>query len=626
VTRRWLPRRRLPPFEAQIALSYVAAAVVLIAALCGFGIVQAREQDRAQVAATTKAIEQALTARALSFRSWVRGYALWDDLYQRAVLGLDRRWLDANLGPGVWKTFTLPMSGVYVVDGTGTPSYAYWSRGAVPPLDSFRGIALRHEMARADRGDLPVVSRVALDGRPYLFGIARVRPMTPALERTAAAPRYLVLLQPVAGALVAEIGETMSIDGLQWNRNGAETKPQVDVLHRADEAGRLTWRPTLPGSAMLRAALLPGILLVAMTMAIGLVQYGRARGLARLLRAQQQQAEAESSRAHVAAEAATRARTVAESLIEQLRQKEAAVARLSDERDREHQLRRRDVQEQSVQMLLLFESEVSTVLTPIMAIADALDRDATALEREAVAGDRAAAVASERARATAEVVGQVVADSVQLARATESLERDICRAADVTLRAQQVSSDLMVQLRQLGMQARGVEDVIGSVADIAARINLLALNARIEASRAGAAGLGFAVIADEVKQLAESTARQVSQIAGVLRDIQGQGESAAAGAEAIDAMMTDTGTATRSSRQALDLQTVIVRALGGIAADAEIQVAESHMAIRDLSRLVASSEAMARSVNLASGELNRRSESLEQRALSFTDRLRGQAG
>jgi methyl-accepting chemotaxis protein len=626
VKRRWWSCHRSLSFEAQIALSFVAAASVLVAALCGFGIVQAREQDRAQVASTTKAIEQALAAKALSFRSWVRGYALWDDLYQRGALRLDRPWLDANLGPGVWQTFTVPMSGVYVVDRDGKPAYAFWAHGTVPKLTSFDGIALHREIARADKIDVPVVSRVALDGQPYLFGIARIRPLTPALEQPASAPRYLALLQPMSVSMVREIGETMSIDALRWDVGATDTTPQVDVLRLRDQPGRLTWRPSRPGALMLRAALLPALLLVALTLAIGLIQYGRARGLAQLLRSKQSQAEAESAKALVATAAAVEAQAAAEKLFGQLREKEAAVVLLSQERDREHQLRKRDVQEQSLHMLALFESEVSTMLTPIVAIAEALDRQATALAGEAVSGDRAAALASERAYATADAVGRVVADSAQLARATDGLERDICRAADVTLSAQEVGTDLTIRLGQLGTQARAVEDVIASVADIARRINLLALNARIEASRAGSAGLGFAVIAGEVKQLAESTAQQVAHISGVLRDIQGQGESAAAGAEKIAAMMGDTAAATQSSRQALDLQAAIVRALGRIASDAGTQVEESDGAIRDLTRLVSSSEAMARSVNQAAKELNRRSESLKQSALSFADRLRQQAG
>ncbi|WP_165927114.1 methyl-accepting chemotaxis protein [Sphingomonas sp. BK235] len=625
--RGWLLRRRRLSFAGQIALSYVAAAMILITALCGFGIVQAREQDRAQTAATKRAIEQALDGKAMSFRSWLKGYALWDDLYRHAVLGHDPVWLDANIGPGVWKVFTIPMSGVFVVDRTGAQHYGYWARGASPRLSDFAGLDLRRQLGLSDHNERPLVSRVSLAGRPYFFGVAPIRPTSHGLASATAAPRYLIMLQPIAGELTSEIGAAMAITGLRWLPDIAGSDlPQVDVLRRAEATGRLTWQQALPGTAMLRAAVLPALLLVALTLAIGVMQYGRARGLARLLSAQQRQAEEEADKSRVAAATASDARAAAERLVEQLRQKESTVALLSRERDREQALRKQEVEQQSARTLTLFESEFSTVLRPIAAIAETLDRQAAALEREAVAGDRAAAVASERTKATAEVVGRVVKDSAQLEVATQGLEADIARAAEVTLEAQRISVELVARLQQLGTRARGVEDVIDSVGEIAARINLLALNARIEASRAGAAGLGFAVLADEVKQLAESTARQVAQIAGVLREIKGQGESAAAGAETIGEMMDASAAATHSSRRALDVQAAIVRALGLIASDAAVHVTDSDRAFDDLARLVGSSETMARSVNVAAHELSQRSDSLRESALRFTGRLRQPAG
>ncbi|MBW6530182.1 hypothetical protein KZ820_05485 [Sphingomonas sp. RRHST34] len=623
----WLLRDRPLSFEAQIVLSYAVAACLLIAALCSFGMLQAREQDRAQTAATTRAIEQALGAKAVAFRSWLRGYALWDDLYRHGTLDTDADWLDANLGSGVWETFTVPMSGVFILDGEQRQHFAYWSRGRLPALQDVKGVDLKREIARADASELPLVSRVELGGDPYFFGVARIRPTTAALEQPSAGGRYLILFQPIAGGVIAEIGAAMSVEELHWVRSPAATvTPQIDVLRRSGARGRLTWRAARPGRAMLRAAVAPTLLLVATTLVIGAVQYGRARHLARLLRAQQRVAAEEAEKSRGAAEAADKARAAAETLIQRLGEEQRAVARLSDERDREQRLHKREVEEQSSRTLTLFESEFSSVLSPIVAIADALDCQASALEREAVAGDRAAAIASQRARSTAEVVGRVVADSAELEIATHSLEADIHRAAEVTQRAQQVGTELVARLQQLADRATGVEDVIASVAEIAARINLLALNARIEASRAGVAGLGFAVLADEVKQLAESTARQVAQIAGVLREIKGQGDIAAMGAETIGEMMSASAAATSSSHRALDAQVAIVRAISRIASAAEAEVTDADAAIEDLLRLVGSSETMARSVNVAAHELSGRAETLRQSALLFTGRLRQGAG
>lgn len=119
---------------------------------------------------------------------------------------------------------------------------------------------------------------------------------------------------------------------------------------------------------------------------------------------------------------------------------------------------------------------------------------------------RNAAVASEnseRARINAEDGAQVVRQSV---------------AAIATVQAD--TNELRLSMESLGEQAEAIGTVMTVISDIADQTNLLALNAAIEAARAGEAGRGFAVVADEVRKLAEKTMLATKEVGDAISGIQ----------------------------------------------------------------------------------------------------------
>ena len=169
-----------------------------------------------------------------------------------------------------------------------------------------------------------------------------------------------------------------------------------------------------------------------------------------------------------------------------------------------------------------FSRDIGAVLEQVTGAARQLQGTSGSLTATAQeTSERASSVASSSERAS-QNVETVAAASEELGASIQEITRQVKQQRELAGEAAEDAKASDAEVRRLAESAQKIGEVVGLITDIAEQTNLLALNATIEAARAGEAGKGFAVVASEVKSLASQTAKATEQISKDIEAIQSQ--------------------------------------------------------------------------------------------------------
>ncbi len=167
-----------------------------------------------------------------------------------------------------------------------------------------------------------------------------------------------------------------------------------------------------------------------------------------------------------------------------------------------------------------FDNVIKLVLGTVSSASQQMEASAQTMQaaaEETNVQSTAVAAASEQASTN---VQTVAAATEELSSSIQEIARQVAESTRVVGQAVNEATKTKDLVRGLDEAAGRIGRVVALITDIAEQTNLLALNATIEAARAGEAGKGFAVVASEVKNLATQTAKATEEIGGQIEGIQ----------------------------------------------------------------------------------------------------------
>ncbi|MFN3226655.1 MAG: methyl-accepting chemotaxis protein [Hyphomicrobiales bacterium] len=294
------------------------------------------------------------------------------------------------------------------------------------------------------------------------------------------------------------------------------------------------------------------------------------------------------------------------------------------EADQEEQARLAEEEKRRTmnEMADTFEANVNGVVSAVSSAAEQMVGLSNALSEAAGrAGERSTAVAAASEEASTNVE-TVAAASEEMTNSLSEVSERIGQSASKTDEAARGAEHTTKTVAKLSTSAQTIGDVISMISDIAEQTNLLALNATIEAARAGEAGKGFAVVASEVKSLANQTAKATEEISAQITGMQSDTDAVVDAIDKIGGMIQELNSTSSSIAAAVEEQHSATQEIARNTQQAADGTREVSSNITEVSTAVQETGQAASEVLSASSQLASEAERLRESVADFLRNVR----